>query len=92
MSMHALFEACKMKWGLFSQILMLAEESAELTQASLHLFRNIKQMNSIDRLAEEIADVEIMIAEIKYYFNLDRPVEEYKQSKIERLKKLCKTT
>lgn len=63
-----MFDKCLEKWGLLSQILMLAEESSELTQASLGLNRASKEENAIDHLAEEIADVELMIDEMKYYF------------------------
>lgn len=66
---QALFDQIKKKWGLSSQIAMLAEESAELSVAACHLNRaNRDYEESLKQLAEEIADVELMIAEFRYYF------------------------
>lgn len=84
-----LYDKCLEKWGLLSQILMLAEESSELTQASLGLNRESKSETAINHLAEEIADTELMIDEIKYYFNeyqLEGWVQDWKDRKIIRLK------
>lgn len=56
-------------WGINSQLAMLAEEASELSVASLHMMRQSRDFNEIlGHLAEEIADVEFMIAEIVYYF------------------------
>lgn len=65
----------ELKWGLKNQILMLSEESNELSLAALKVARHLKMNNPriidtsyILALAEEIADVEIMISEFKFYF------------------------
>jgi len=48
---------------------MLAEESSELSVAAHHLNRNLKDRTlAMENLAEEIADVEFMIAELKDCF------------------------
>jgi len=73
------------KWGIVSQILMLAEESGELTVAALHYVRNKKQVEAEDHLAEEIADVELMIDEIKFALLLGTKVQAYRETKLERL-------
>lgn len=82
-----LFDKCKAKWGLDSQILMLAEECSELSVASLHFLRNLKQEGARDHLAEEIADVELMIDEIKHYLQLNTLVQMHMGSKLSRLEK-----
>ena len=60
-----LFDRCLKAWGLNAQLLMLAEESSELSTATLHLLRTKKA--NIENFAEEIADVELMLSEIKYF-------------------------
>lgn len=63
-----LFEKSKELWGLDSQFLMLVEESTELALAGLHMGRAMKDRGKAQmNLAEEIADVEFMIEEIKFY-------------------------
>lgn len=73
------------KWGLTSQILMLAEESSELSVACLHYLRNKKNQVGFRELTEEIADVEIMIEEIKFYLKIDQWVQEFRAEKLNRL-------
>jgi hypothetical protein len=69
---------------------MLAEESSELSVATLHLLRAIKDRSeSWEKFAEEIADVELMIDEMKFYFPvLLAKVNLYRQVKEKRLEKL----
>lgn len=84
-----LYELAKQKWGLPSQVAMLAEESAELAVATLHLNRASKDIRkSWKSFVGEIADVEIMLAEMKYYFpELVEQVERTKLKKLRRLEK-----
>jgi len=63
---NELYAKALMKWGDREQILMLAEECCELGAAALHLRRFINDDAKLSALAEEIADVEIMVAQIKY--------------------------
>jgi NTP pyrophosphatase (non-canonical NTP hydrolase) len=58
------------RWGIPAQILMLAEESAELSVASLHMTRESRKDDpkTFEEFAEEIADVEFMITEMKIVF------------------------
>jgi hypothetical protein len=85
-----LFDLCLKKWGIVSQIYMLAEESAELSLAAMHLNRNLKEKaKSFLALAEEIADTEIMIAEIRHFFPyLEKEIAAAKYDKRRRLEKL----
>ena len=84
-------EAIK-KWGVNSQLFMLIEESAELIQASNKVIRNgTEDKQSIENLANELADVEIMIEQFKEGLNwtgLKEKVEFVKYCKLLKLKKL----
>lgn len=69
MKLKKIFDKSRELWGLNSQILMLVEELNELAVASLHLLRANKPQDIVlHRFAEEIADVEFMLDEMKYYF------------------------
>jgi len=59
----AIFDAALTKWGFDSQVLVLAEESSELSAACS---RFINHKTDSSALAEEAADVEIMIAQLRY--------------------------
>ena len=71
------------KWGLTSQTTMLMEECAELIQAvsKLHRYGNPNKMY------EEIADVEIMIEQIKQIYG-EVGKKEIKKHKLNKLEKL----
>ncbi|MDV1253148.1 hypothetical protein RZQ12_23080 [Klebsiella michiganensis] len=58
-----IFEAAFAKWGFDSQVLVLAEEASELS-ASCVRFINHKTDSS--KVAEEAADVEIMIEQLRH--------------------------
>ena len=91
MNKHEMFELSLKKWGLQSQILMLVEELNELAVASLHLLRRLKDKEkALEQFAEEIADVEFMIEEMKYYFKNEQKVKLYRTYKEERLKQILK--
>jgi NTP pyrophosphatase (non-canonical NTP hydrolase) len=72
-------------WGPQAQCMMLFEEMAELTQAINHLLRVNCEENETD-LIGEIADVEIMLEQIKYMFNIDEnDINDFKKYKWIRL-------
>jgi len=82
-------------FGKEVQMDMCEEELAELILA-LKKFKRDKTLSkhkSIDNLLEEIADVEIMLRQLKillprcyYLFNVEMGIEENKTYKLERLK------
>ena len=89
MSEKDVFERSVKAWGVKSQILMLAEECGELSVATLHLLRNLKQENVLQHFAEEIADVEFMIAEMKHVLpDLESMVAVWRMRKETRLRKI----
>lgn len=78
------------KYGENSQLDMAIEECAELIQAINKCRRSLFATNKIDDLASEIADVEIMIEQLKIIFAFRQSVQEHKNAKIERLKNRLK--
>lgn len=71
------------KWGEESQIIILFEEMAELQK---ELSKNLRGNENIKDIAEEIADVEIMLEQMKLLYDIEQLVEEYKEAKIHRLR------
>ncbi len=71
------------KFGEVPQMLMAIEEMAELTQA---INKTLRKGEYIENLAEEMADVEIMLEQLKEIFGNSEKVEEQKNIKLERLK------
>ncbi len=75
--------------GTDEELTVAAEECAEL----IHVISKIKRyglrehVNHLNHLAEEIADVEIMIAQIKMIYNCTRLVDIWKEIKLERIEK-----
>lgn len=72
------------EFGVVAQVDMLIEEMAELTQALLKWRRG---KDAMDNVHEEVADVEIMLAQIKTGLN-PNIIKNHKDYKIERLKNL----
>ena len=71
-------------YGLQAQKGMLIEEMAELMQAVNRFDRNPTEKN-LDAIAEEIADVEIMLAQAKYLYGImQENIDEFKTQKIQR--------
>lgn len=71
-------------YGLQAQKGMLIEEMAELMQAVNRFDRNPTEKN-LDAIAEEIADVEIMIAQAKYLYTIPQEkIDEITDYKIQR--------
>jgi NTP pyrophosphatase (non-canonical NTP hydrolase) len=80
-----LYQIALEKWGHKAQIEMAMEESIELSLAVRKYLRNATDERMFD-LAGEIADVEIMIEQLKEIFDyLPKLVDERKESKLIRL-------
>lgn len=76
------------KWGKQSQLNMFHEEIGELLQA-VNKFNRKHDFETRDNLLEEIADVEIMLAQLKIIIggNPNAGIHVHKREKLERLKK-----
>lgn len=87
-----LYKQAVSKWGYSLQLCMLMEESAELIQAVSKVVRRGEKDNSVyDNLAEEMADVEVMIEQIKIttdWMLLEDKVRFWKEKKLLRLKEI----
>ena len=70
------------KWGKTGQLTVAIEELSELTKEICKTLRNI---GHTERLAEEVADVEIMCEQLRYIFAIDEAVDDWKEYKLRRL-------
>lgn len=68
------------KWGGLSQFNKVIEETGEFLQALSEL------TDDKDHLAEEIADLSIMLEQVEHICDIEEDVEQYKEFKINRLK------
>ena len=73
------------KWGKQAQQIMATEEMAELTK---EISKNIRGYDNLDEIAEEIADVEIMLEQLAGIHGLEEKVENWKKKKLKRLDKV----
>lgn len=67
-------------WGVTQQLVMVLEECSELQK---EITKYIRGNGNLSNLEEEIADVEIMLEQLKYIFNLTS-IDVMKQIKIAR--------
>lgn len=78
-----IYRAAIRKWGIRAQIMMVYEEMAELQK---ELCKNGRGKNNTDQIADEVADMEIMLAQLKIIFNVQDLVEQHRAFKLERLR------
>lgn len=74
-------------WGCVAQVDMAIEEMAELMQAISKSKRDTKTKNWLFNVYEEIADVEIMLDQLKIVYGDCNMVAMFKIQKLERLEK-----
>ena len=74
-------------YGIKMQLVMVMEECAELSKECSKVYRALENGGAftIDGLAEEIADVQIVIGEIQRFFGLKDKVKSERKSKLYRL-------
>ena len=60
---------------------MVIEEMSELTK---ELCKDLRDRGNIENIADEIADVEITIAQIKNIYSIEKEVEEHRDFKLHR--------
>lgn len=83
MSERDVFETALKTWGADTQTVMVFEEMSELQK---ELCKHAGGKNNIEEIAEEIADVQIMLAQMMILHGCEDAVKEYRRSKVERLK------
>ena len=69
-------------FGDESQKIMVIEEMSELTK---ELCKELRGRGDVEHIADELADVEITLAQIKKIYNIAQTVEEHKDFKLNRL-------
>ena len=70
-------------YGSVMQITVAFEEMSELQK---ELCKHIRGIGSQENIAEEIADVEIMMEQMKMLFNCEAAVLQVREKKVKRLK------
>lgn len=71
-------------WGKISQVLMLLEEMSELQK---EILKNInRNKDNLKELAEETADVLILLDQLIYMYDMDEAVRAAARFKVNRLK------
>ncbi len=70
-------------YGSRAQVVMVFEEMSELQK---ELCKYLRGRGSFEHIAEEIADVEIMIEQMKMLFFCANDVRDWRRRKVERLK------
>jgi len=79
-----IYEDCLEAWGVDAQVKVAIEEMAELIVKLAKWGRNYNGV-SILQVAEEIADVEIMMKQMRIVFN-SAVVDEFYEAKLKRLR------
>ena len=84
-----LFNIVLKKYGIVNQLHILTEELAELAVSASHLARKERRTpTEYDLFASEIADVEIMLMQMKHFFpDLGNKIDNYISEKIKKLSK-----
>lgn len=75
-------------YGAEPQITMVFEEMAELQK---ELCKYLRGKDNVNEIAEEIADTEIMLEQMKILFGIRYKVEGHKTQKLERLEQRMAT-
>lgn len=79
------YERALKTWGKEPQMLQVIEEMSELTK---EILKNVnRHKDNINELIEEAADVEIMLEQLKYCYNIRKEVEDYKAQKLLKINK-----
>lgn len=84
-----IYELAIKKWGRDAQIVMAIEECAEL-QHALCKFLNNRNEKDLNAIADELADVEIMIEQLRILFANNGRVDAIKEAKLTRLVEMLK--
>lgn len=76
------------KWGEDAQILMVFEEMSELQK---ELCKNWRGKDNAEQIAEEVADVEIVLAQLKMIYGIADMVSHFREEKLMRLEARLKS-
>lgn len=76
------FTAAIEEYGAYAQSLMLLEEMAELQK---EICKHWRGSDNAEQIAEEVADVEIMLAQVKMIFGVAEKAAAWREAKVKRL-------
>lgn len=79
---YDILKAALDKWGAGAQTVMVFEEMSELQK---ELCKHSRGANNVDNIAEEIADVQIMLEQMMILHDCKEAVDYWKEFKIRRL-------
>lgn len=79
---HDTYRAAVETHGKTSQLVMAMEEMSELTK---ELSKNMRGQKNVSAISEEMADVEIMLEQLKVIFSNRAEVDRYRAEKLARL-------
>lgn len=82
-----IYEATIQKWGRQSQMDMAVEECAEFIKA-VNKFKRNAAASTLSDLCSEVADVEIMMEQMRVMLQKDGLIDKVKAEKLERLQNL----
>lgn len=86
--MEELIEEAVLKYGLSSRMTLAIEEMSELTKELCKWERGLVNPSATSFIAEEIADVTIMLHQLVYALDCGKQVDDWIEYKLKRLKKL----
>ena len=78
-----LFEEAIAYFGDTSQKIMVIEEMSELIK---ELCKDLRERGNVENIAEEVADVEITLAQIKKIYDIEDAVTKQRDFKLNRFK------
>ncbi len=77
------YERALKTWGKEPQMLQVIEEMSELIK---EILKNInRHKDNVAEIIEETADVEIMLEQLKYCYNIHKQVAAYKEQKLHKI-------
>ncbi len=81
-----LYKKAQDTWGKNAQLLQVVEEMSEL---SVELIKHVnRQKSNLVEIAEEAADVEIMLEQLKYCLGIEEDIARSKKQKLQKLNNL----
>ncbi len=87
MNRDELYKLAVNTWGQALQLVMVLEETAELQKEVCKIIRGDWSSARMDSLASEVADVEIVLGQLKHMTSIQAKVDIEMESKISRLEK-----
>ena len=79
-------EVLRRALGTYGSVLQIVVTMEEMSELQKELCKNLRGRGSIEHIAEEIADVEIMLEQMKMLFLCADDVRDVRRRKVERLK------